>query len=109
MISDANRRHLYDRLVPAIGPEASEVLMELLPPAGWTDLATRTDVRALTTDIEIAKTELRIEMQDLRTSVETRLAQMDGRIAGLLPKLIAANVASMGGVAGLILAATSLG
>ena len=33
MISDANRRHLHDRLVPAIGPEASEILMELLPPA----------------------------------------------------------------------------
>ncbi|MCP4960052.1 MAG: hypothetical protein GY925_12395, partial [Actinomycetia bacterium] len=61
MISDADRRRLHDALVQSIGTRSSEVLMELLPPAGWTDLATRTDVLALKTDIEIAKTELRIE------------------------------------------------
>ena len=90
MISDADRRRLHDALVKSIGPEPSEVLMELLPPAGWTDLATRTD-------IDIAKTELRIEIQDLRNEVRN-----------LTPKLVAANVASMLGVASVVLAAGAL-
>ena len=64
--------------------------MELLPPAGWTDLATRTD-------IDIAKTELRIEIQDLRNEVRN-----------LTPKLVAANIASMLGVASVVLAAGAL-
>ncbi|MCP3935707.1 MAG: hypothetical protein GY708_10085, partial [Actinomycetia bacterium] len=69
MISDADRRRLHDALVQSIGTQPSEVLMELLPPAGWTDLATRTDVLALKTDIEIAKTELRIEIHDVRNEI----------------------------------------
>ena len=90
MISDADRRRLHDALVKSIGPKPSEVLMELLPRAGWTDLATRTD-------IDIAKTELRIEIQDLRNEVRN-----------LTPKLVAANIASMLGVASVVLAAGAL-
>ncbi|MCP3974026.1 MAG: hypothetical protein GY720_05980 [bacterium] len=71
--------------------------MELLPPAGWTDLATRTDVLALKTDIEIAKTELRIEIHDLHN-----------RVDGIVPKLVMANIASMLGVAGLVLGAVAI-
>lgn len=97
MISDADRRRLHDALVKSIGPKPSEVLMELLPPAGWTDLATRTD-------IDIAKTELRIEIQDLRNEV----SDLRSRIDAQLPKLVTANIASMLGVASVVLAAGAL-
>ncbi len=108
MISDADRRRLHEALSSSIGPESSEVLMELLPPAGWTDLATRTD-------IEIAKTELRMEMQDLRMDLKGEMADvrieiqdLKSRLDAQLPKLVAANIASMLGVAGIVVTAGAL-
>ncbi len=122
MISDADRRRLHGALVKAIGPQSSEVLMELLPPAGWTDLATRTD-------IEIAKTDLRLEMQDLKGEIQEVRNELKGEIADVktdladvrieiqdlrsrvdaqLPKLVTANIASMIGVAGIVITAGAL-
>ncbi len=111
MISDADRRRLHDALVQSIGPQPSEVLMELLPPAGWTDLATRTDLLALKTDIEIAKTELRIEIHDVRNEihdVRNDVQDLRSRVDGIVPKLVMANIASMLGVAGLVLGAVAI-
>ncbi|MEZ5281748.1 MAG: hypothetical protein R2770_14905 [Acidimicrobiales bacterium] len=134
MISDANRRQLYESLVKSIGPESSEVLMELLPPAGWSDLVTRTDLNSvrteLKTDIEITKTELRIEIQDLRTELKGDIQHLrtelrgdiqdlrtelksdirgiQGQIDGQLPKVIMANIASMLAVAGTVITAGAL-
>ena len=91
MINDSDRRLLHDALLGALGDRPSEVLMELLPPAGWTDLATRTDIIATQADIELAKAELRSEMQQLRNEVH----ELRVRVDSLVPKMIAANIASM--------------
>jgi hypothetical protein len=61
--------------------------MELLPPVGWADVAR-------TSEMVAQGTALRGEMAELR-----------GEMRAQVPKLIAANVASMVGVAGLVLAA----
>ena len=133
MINDADRRKLFEALREAIGSEPSELLMELLPPTGWAHLATSADVAMVRTDIDIAKTELRIEIQDVRTELKGDIQRLDaniqdlrtelkgdiqevrgevqdlrGRIDGLVPKLVAANIASMIGIAGLVLGAVSI-
>ncbi len=112
MINDADRRKLHSALLEALGPEPSGLLMELLPPTGWANLATqqdisivRADIDIVRSDIDIAKTELRIEIQDLRTELKSDIQE----VANMLPKLIAANIASMIGTAGLVLAAVSVG
>jgi hypothetical protein len=61
-----------------------------LPPVGWAELATRGDLEGL-------RGELKGEMAELR-----------GEVRSLLPKLVAANIGSMIGVAGLVLAASAL-
>jgi hypothetical protein len=133
MINDADRRKLFEALREAIGSEPSELLMELLPPTGWAHLATSADVAMVRTDIDIAKTELRIQVQDVRTELKGDIRRLDaniqdlrtelkgdiqevrgevqdlrGRIDGLVPKLVAANIASMIGIAGLVLGAVSI-
>ena len=133
MINDADRRKLFEALREAIGSEPSELLMELLPPTGWAHLATSADVAMVRTNIDIAKTELRIQVQDVRTELKGDIQRLDaniqdlrtelkgdiqevrgevqdlrGRIDGLVPKLVAANIASMIGIAGLVLGAVSI-
>jgi len=55
MITDADRRKLHGALAEVLGPDSSELLMELLPPTGWANLATQKDVTVLRADIDIAK------------------------------------------------------
>jgi len=112
MITDADRRKLYAALSEAIGPKPSDLLMELLPPTGWAHLATQQDIAILRADIDIAKTEVRIEINDLRTELKADIQDVKSEIQdvkNMLPKLIAANIASMIGTAGLVLGAVSLG
>lgn len=75
-VTDHERRVLFDRLEAVLGPTEAAVLMELLPPVGWADVARRGDI-----------------------------AELRGEVHGMFPRLVAANIASMVGVAGLVLAA----
>ncbi|MEM9133503.1 MAG: hypothetical protein AAGE88_14230, partial [Actinomycetota bacterium] len=44
MINERERLQLYDRLGELLGPEHAGVLMELLPPTSWDDIATRQQI-----------------------------------------------------------------
>jgi hypothetical protein len=48
MALDERARHeLFLRLEQALGPKSAGTLMELLPPVGWADVATKRDLDAL--------------------------------------------------------------
>lgn len=51
-VDERRRRALYDALEQRIGSEEATTLMELLPPVGWADVATREDLRRLEDRIE---------------------------------------------------------
>ena len=44
--TDNDRRILHSAFERACGPRPAEILMEHLPPAGWRDLATKSDVES---------------------------------------------------------------
>ena len=94
MVSDHDRRDLYEALEQGLGAGAAGTLMELLPPVGWADVARQSDVVALRAELRGEMAELRGEMSELRAEVKAQL-----------PKLVVANIASMMGVASLVLAA----
>lgn len=73
MVLDERARHeLFLRLEQALGPESAETLMELLPPVGWADVATKRDLDGLE-----ERMNLRFELLDQR--VEARFQAVDQR------------------------------
>lgn len=125
MVSDQDRRELYEALERGLGGGPAATMMELLPPVGWADVARQSDVVALRGEMaqlrgelkgEIAELrgemgELRGEMGELRGELKGELAEVRGelsklsaRIDGQIPRFIWANVPVVASLAGLVLA-----
>lgn len=85
MVLDERSRHeLYLRLEEALGPEAATTMMELLPPVGWADVATKRDLDLL--------------REGMRTDI---LATMRAEMNAQLRSIYTAMIATMLGTAAL--------
>jgi len=62
-VTEGRRHRLYTKFEEVIGAEEASTVMELLPPVGWADVATKDQVRA---DLQIVENRLRVEIADLR-------------------------------------------
>lgn len=65
-ITEASRFQLRTAIGQILSEEAADTLMELLPPIGWADVATKTDLQHL-------RDELKADIQALQLSIETTL------------------------------------
>ncbi len=114
MVSDQDRRDLYDALERGLGTGPAATIMELLPPVGWADLARQSDLVAVRGEIAEVRGEIagvRGEIAEVRgeiAGVRGELAKLNARIEGQIPRFIWANVPVMASVAGLVLAAAKL-
>jgi hypothetical protein len=54
-VDERSRKELYEKLGATLGPRPADTAMELLPPVGWADVATKQDV---TTAVATAKQEV---------------------------------------------------
>jgi hypothetical protein len=71
--ADDDRRELFDRLEAGLGSRGAALVMAHLPPVGWNELATRSDIR-----------ELRGELLARIASAQTTMtATMIGTMIGL--------------------------
>jgi hypothetical protein len=114
MVSEQDRRELYQALAQQLGGGPAATMMELLPPVGWADVARQSDLVAVRGEMAQIRGEMagiRGEVAELRGElggVRGEIAELRGEIKTQVPKLYAANLASMIGVAGLVLAAAKL-
>ena len=69
-VSDAQRRALHAQLAKKIGVDVADSLMDFLPPAGWSEVATRSDLDLL-----------RLEMQAMESRLETKIAELRGDVS----------------------------
>lgn len=93
-VSESQRHQVFQWFEEAMGPERAAVIMDMLPPVGWADLATKDDVRLL-------GVELRSEMARFE-------GRMDHALARLQRTTYLSVLASNATVAGLVLAAIGL-
>jgi hypothetical protein len=79
-VSERERRELLEALVGTIGPDPTDTLLGLLPPAGWADVATTRDLEALGAG-------LRGEIQRLDGKIDALTGRLDGKIDALAGRL----------------------
>jgi hypothetical protein len=72
-ITEYERHQVFQWCEEAMGPERAAIMMRLLPPVGWHDIATRADLQALESGLRGEFAGLRGEFAGLR-----------GEFAGLL-------------------------
>ena len=111
MQSDHERRQLFIALEESLGRGPAGTLMDLLPPVAWVDVARQSDLVAVRGDMA----EIRGEMAQIRGELKGEIGVLRGEVAELrsevraqVPRIIAANIPVMFGVAGLVLAAAKL-
>ena len=73
-VTEAERHHLYEVLKSHLGAASADTLMNLIPPIGWSDLATKADIAA-------TKAELTAEIAGLRGELTAEIAGLRGDMA----------------------------
>jgi hypothetical protein len=82
MALDERARHeLFLRLEQALGPESAETLMEMLPPVGWADVATKRDLDALRHQL---LADFRGELLAQSNAVNARIDAINGQMKTLI-------------------------
>lgn len=90
-VTEFQRHEVFKWFEERMGPEKAAVMMDLLPPVGWGDIATKQDLAAL------------------ESRLDTRMsAQIHEANADMLLKLFFGMVASNATLVGLVLAAVRL-
>ena len=86
-ITDADRHRLYDALVATLGEQEATILMEHLPPVGWADVATKTDLEHLRAEMNsgfrAAQATMDTRTETLRAEMAVGFARSDTQIATL--------------------------
>ncbi|HVM11838.1 MAG TPA: hypothetical protein VM638_05120 [Actinomycetota bacterium] len=97
-VDERRRKALHDALERRIGSEEAATLMEMLPPVGWADVATKHDLHQL---------ELRLEAR-----IEGGLAGVRGELGSAIERMgrriVMWTAVMLVGLAGVVLTAARL-
>ncbi len=75
-ITEASRFQLRTAIGQILSEEAADTLMELLPPVGWADVATKTDLHYLNGDIQNLRNELKSDIDSLRNELKSDIQSL---------------------------------
>ena len=92
-ITDADRHRLYDALVATLGEQEAAILMEHLPPVGWADVATKTDLEHL-------RAATKADLENLRISTKAEFDGLRAATKADFNELRAATTADFNGLRG---------
>jgi hypothetical protein len=90
-VDERRRLELADAAKRTLGEDAGITLMELLPPVGWADVATRQDLAALRSDIDAVRVDLTREIGALRSEVDLRFETFEHKVMGAFHKEMTAQ------------------
>jgi hypothetical protein len=100
-VSERQRLELYERLGDTLGKEHAEVLMEYLPPVGWSDVARHRDIVELRGEMASLRGDLRTEIAELRAEMHDGLRRQTHWVIGAIGLATAITTSVAGAIAGL--------
>lgn len=89
---ESDRLDLYNGLRDAFGPELADKLMEYLPTASATDLATKFDLQSEIADVRSEMAGLKDEMRHLSQRIDRLYQAMMGGFAAMVAALVASGL-----------------
>ena len=106
-ISEAQRFTMHTELRKVLGVEVADIMMEYMPPVGWSDVARKSDIdrleqRFINVDQRFETIDQRFKTIDQRfEQIDKRFDQIDKRFAGLVGGLWALGTITAAGFFGL--------
>jgi len=83
-ITESTRHQFHQALIASVGEEEASTLMEHLPPVGWADVATKTDIDnlrvATSADFTAVNLKLDTTAAEIRCEPTTQLGSFERRI-----------------------------
>jgi hypothetical protein len=95
-ITEASRFQLRTAIGLILSEEAADTLMELLPPVGWADVATKTDIQHLRDEMQHLRNELKGDMLNLQLTIEVGVRKLiHEQTKWLITTMIAMNAVTV--------------
>jgi len=76
-VDERHRHRLHEAAREALGDDAAVTLMEMLPPVGWADVATKRDLDELRTGL---RTEFRADLATLDRDLTHAMSRLSNRL-----------------------------
>ena len=111
-VTEKQRHDLFNKLEEALGPDGAATLMDMLPPAGWADVATKQDLASLqqATKQEIAALRADVERRfDGLADVFVTKAELHQELRGQTRTFVGWMVTSQATLAAVVAMIVSLG
>ncbi len=90
-VTEYERHQIFQWYEEAMGSERAAIMMNLVPPVGWGEVATRTDLTALGVglrgEMAVLGSDLRGEMAELRGELRGEMAELRGELRGEMAEL----------------------
>ena len=75
MALDERARHqLHRKLQELLGADSANTLMEMLPPVGWADVATKRDIDVVTSDLRQLEERLKLRLEASEHKLQAEIA-----------------------------------
>lgn len=103
-VDEAARHQLYNSLVDVLGDQSTGTIMELLPPVGWADVATKQDIVSLENAV---RAELHAGLGSLRTELHTEIGSLRTEFHATMRTMLFSMIGAMFSLAGLTWAAVT--
>lgn len=83
-ITEASRHRLHEALIDKLGEEEASTLMEHLPPVGWADVATKTDIEHLRVSMDARFEAFEAKMDGRFEAVDHRFDALEANVTAAL-------------------------
>jgi len=82
-VNEARRIELLEAAQQTLGREVAVTLMEMLPPSGWGDVATRQQLDAVERDVHLRITMLEAKVDARCDAIDARCDRIEAKLDGL--------------------------